>query len=108
MAGIADTHVIDLVATDADGNAEVWITEDDPWTKEPEQNLHLREKFNTYVTYILEGMLIRDYPTLADHSVTLKLLCNGEPPAGEITETIETARAYLEKYDVSVVVQRHT
>jgi hypothetical protein len=85
MAGVHEPNVIDLVAMEADGTALLVIVEERPWGSDPSHPGQLREKFNTYAWYVLDGLLVDHYPELVDQPVTIRLECV-EPPKASSCE----------------------
>jgi hypothetical protein len=92
VAGVVDTDVIDLVAQDGDGRFLAVMIEDRPWGSDPEQLTQLREKFNSYFTFIALGGYVEQVPRAAGRPITIQLRC-GAPPEGEIAALLaETER----------------
>ena len=79
MAGITDTHSIDVIAQDADGAYVLIMIEDRPWGAEPAQPAQLQEKINTYADYILNGSLAQHYPEAAGGPFRIRLDCISSP-----------------------------
>lgn len=101
MAGIADTNVIDLVAQDADGAYMLVMVEDRPWGADPDQTAQLREKFNTYANYILDGSLAEHFPQTAGEPILIRLdAC--QPPPEEIAALIEYTTEALDRLGVGL------
>jgi hypothetical protein len=60
--GVADTDVIDLVAQDGDGRFLAVMIEDRPRGSDPAQITQLRDKFNSYFTFIGLGSYVEQVP----------------------------------------------
>jgi hypothetical protein len=104
MVGVQDDKVIDLVAHGADGASYVLVMiEDRPWSTSPVQKHQLRQKFNLYASYIVDGELAATYPETADKPIAVQLNCK-TAPEGEILDIIEKARVTLAEKSVPVLV----
>ena len=80
--GVANAHVIDLLTHDARTD-EVTLTmvEQRPWDGTDQQLFELQEKFNAYLSFLLDGEFADTYPALADKRLRVRLECL-EMPAG--------------------------
>ncbi len=87
MAGVADTGVVDLIAQDGDGRHLAIMIEERPWGSDPEQVAQLREKFNSYYTFIALGGYVEHVPEAAGQPITIQLRCSSQPD-GEIAELL--------------------
>ena len=94
MAGVADTDVIDLVAQDGDGRYLAVMIEDRPWGSDPAQVTQLREKFNSYFTFIALGSYVEQVPDAAGEEITIQLRCSSLPD-GEIAELLTQTERLL-------------
>jgi hypothetical protein len=94
MAGVADPDVIDLIGQDADGRYLAIMIEERPWGSDPAQPAQLREKFNSYYTYIALGGYYEYVPQAAGQQVTIQLQC-GAAPDGEIANLLSDAQRRL-------------
>jgi len=94
MAGVAQTNVIDLVAQDASGKILLVMIESRPWGETSGMSSELREKINTYATFILDGGLVRQYPAAKGLPVDLQLNCPSAP-TGPYAAIVEHATAQL-------------
>ncbi len=82
--GVQNPNVIDLISLDAEANQVVLLMlEERPWGTVPDQLEQLDEKYNSYVSYVLDGHLVRQYPQYADKAVRIQLDCASPPGAQE-------------------------
>jgi hypothetical protein len=79
MAGLEDVNTVDLVAKSPDGNFLLVMVEERPWIDFERQSTQLYEKVSTYLTYVLTGQLVRDYPDAGGVRVDLLLQCFQQP-----------------------------
>ena len=83
-SGVEHAHVIDSIVHDARTD-EVVLTmvERRPWDDSDEQLFQLQEKFNAYVSFVLDGEMAEAYPDFTKKRVRLRLECVAPP-----TETV--------------------
>jgi len=82
--GVQNPNVIDLISLDAEANQVVLLMlEQRPWGTVPDQLEQLDEKYNSYVSYVLDGHLVRQYPQYADKAVRIQLDCASPPGSRE-------------------------
>jgi len=68
--------VIDLIAHDAKTNEVVLVmNEPNEWDGSDEQMLALQERFNAYVSFLLDGEMASDRPELASKPARIELRC---------------------------------
>ena len=74
------TGVIDVIAHDPKtGEVVLVMNEPDEWDGSDEQLLALQERFNAYVSFLLDGELAADHPGLAGKAVRIELRCAHVP-----------------------------
>jgi hypothetical protein len=80
MEGIANPAVIDLFAHDPKTD-EILLAmhEPRPWGGSDEQLHELQEKFNAYVSFLLDGEMIAAHPELAGKPARIELRCDYMP-----------------------------
>ncbi|HEX5066461.1 MAG TPA: DUF6572 domain-containing protein [Myxococcota bacterium] len=80
--GVFNPRVVDLVALD-EANDEVVLVmlEERPWGSDPQQLRQLEAKFNAYLSYVLGGHLVQQYPVYAERGVRFQLDCVENPRA---------------------------
>jgi hypothetical protein len=78
--------VIDMIAHDAKTNEVVLVmNEPDDWDGSDERLLALQERFNAYVSFLLDGEMAADHPGLAGKPARIELRCTHVPD----TRTLE-------------------
>ena len=74
------TGVIDLIAQDPKtGEVVLVMKEPDEWDGSDERLLALQERFNAYVSFLLDGEMAADHPDLAGKAVRIELRCAHVP-----------------------------
>ena len=72
--------VIDVIAQDAKTNELVLVmNEPNEWDGSDEQLLALQERFNAYVSFLLDGEMAEANPELAGKSARIELRCAHVP-----------------------------
>jgi len=80
LAGVANPAVIDLFAFDQKtGEVLLAMNEPRPWDGSDERLHELQEKFNAYVSFLLDGEMIASHPELAGKSARIELRCDHIP-----------------------------
>ena len=70
------TGVIDLIAQDPKtGEVVLVMDECEEWDGSDEQLLALQERFNAYVSFLLDGEMAADHPDLAGKAARIELRC---------------------------------
>jgi hypothetical protein len=76
------TGVIDVIAHDAKtGEAVLVMNEPNEWESSDNQLLSLQERFNAYVSFLLDGELAEAHPELARKPARIELRCVHMPDA---------------------------
>jgi hypothetical protein len=71
---------IDVVAQDPKtGEIVLVMNEPDEWNGSDEQLLALQERFNTYVSFLLDGEMATDHPHLAGKPARIEVRCAHMP-----------------------------
>lgn len=79
-AGVANAAIIDLFAVDQKtGEVVLAMLEPRPWDDSDERLHQLQEKFNAYVSFLLDGEMVAAHPELAGKSVRIELRCDYMP-----------------------------
>jgi hypothetical protein len=82
--GVTNPRVIDLISLDTESDEVVLsILETRPWGSDPSQLAQLEDKLNSYLAYVLEGWLARQYPQYEGRKVRFQLDCAAAPGATE-------------------------
>jgi hypothetical protein len=74
--GVANPAVIDLFGIDQNtGEVLLAMNEPRPWDASDERLHELQEKFNAYVSFLLDGEMIAAHPELAGKPARIELRC---------------------------------
>jgi len=100
------TGVIDLIAHDPKTDEVVLVMDEpDEWDGSDEQLLALQERFNVYVSFLLDGEMAEAHPELAGKPARIELRCAHMPDtrALELLGLIHDQLAFQEiKFEVVV------
>lgn len=91
--------VIDVVAQDAKtGEVVLVMNEPEEWDGSDERLLTLQDRFNAYVSFLLDGEMAEAYPELAGKPARIELRCRHMPDARalELLGLIHDQLAYQE------------
>jgi hypothetical protein len=78
--GVANPAVIDLFGIDQKtGEVLLAMNEPRPWDGSDERLHELQEKFNAYVSFLLDGEMIAAHPELAGKPARIELRCDHMP-----------------------------
>ena len=74
------TGIVDVIAEDKrTGEIVLVMNEPDEWDGSDEQLLALQERFNAYVSFLLDGEMAADHPDLAGKRARIELRCAHVP-----------------------------
>jgi hypothetical protein len=74
------TGVIDVIAHDTKtGEVVLVMNEPNEWNGSDEQLLALQERFNAYVSFLLDGEMASAHPELADKPARIEVRCARMP-----------------------------
>lgn len=74
--------VIDVIATDPKtGEVVLVMNEPSEWNGSDDQLLALQERFNAYVSFLLDGEMATDHPHLARKTARIEVRCAYMPDA---------------------------
>jgi hypothetical protein len=77
--------VIDVIAEDTKtGEVVLVMNEPNEWDGSDEQLLALQERFNAYVSFLLDGEMAETHPELAGKRARIELRCAHMPDAGAL------------------------
>jgi len=99
--------VIDMIAHDLKTDEAVLVmNEPEPWNDSDEQLFHLQERFNAYISFLLDGEFAESDPKLAQKRARIEVRCAHMPLARAI-ELLGQIREQLahQEIDVQVVVK---
>jgi hypothetical protein len=105
--GVANPAVIDLFGVDQKtGEVLLAMNEARPWDGSDERLHELQEKFNAYVSFLLDGEMIAAHPELAGKPARIELRCEDMPdePALGLLQLIHDQLA-LQEIKMEVVVR---
>jgi hypothetical protein len=78
--GVANPAVIDLFGVDQKtGEVLLAMNEPRPWDGSDERLHELQEKFNAYVSFLLDGEMLAAHPELAGKPARIELRCDHMP-----------------------------
>ena len=106
-AGVEKTGVIDFFAHDPKRDQLVLaMVERRPWDGSDLQLFQLQEKFNAYVSFLLDGELAETHPELVNKTARIELRCASMPEgrALDLLTAIHDQLA-LQEIEVEVLVQ---
>jgi hypothetical protein len=95
----ARADVIDVIAQDAKTGEVVLVMNDlGEWDGSDERLLALQERFNAYVSFLLDGEMTETHPELAGKPARIELLCTSmpDPRALELLAMIHDQVAFQE------------
>ena len=101
--------VIDVIAHDAKTGEVVLVMNDpDEWDDPDERLIALQERFNAYVSFLLDGEMASDHPELAGKPARIEMRCAHMPDARalELLSMIHDHLAFQE-IKLEVVVRDH-
>ena len=101
--------VIDVIAHDAKtGEVVLVMNEPDEWDDSDERLIALQERFNAYVSFLLDGEMTSDHPELAGKPARIEIRCAHMPDARalELLSMIHDQLAFQE-IKLEVVVRDH-
>jgi len=107
QTGVANPAVIDLFGVDGKtGEIVLAMNESRPWDGSDEQLHQVQEKFNAYVSFLLDGEMTAAHPELAGKPARIELRCDQMPDerALELLNLIHDQLA-LQEIKMEVIVK---
>ena len=107
LTGVANAAVIDLFGVDGKtGEVVLAMTEPRPWDDSDERLHQVQEKFNAYVSFLLDGEMLAAHPELSGKPARIELRCDHMPDerALELLNLIHDQLA-LQEIKMEVVVR---
>jgi len=104
------TSIIDVIAEDTKtGEVVLVMNEPNEWNGSDEQLLALQERFNAYVSFLLDGEMAEAHPELAGKRARIELRCAHTPDAQtlELLGLIHVQLA-IEELDLQAVISKET
>ena len=78
--GVANPAVIDMFALDQHADEVLLVMmEDRPWDGSDERLHEVQEKFNAYVSFLLDGEMVAEHPELQGKRARIELRCADMP-----------------------------
>ena len=98
------TGVIDVIAHDAKtGEVVLVMNEPSEWNGSDEQLLALQERFNAYVSFLLDGEMTEAHPEFAGKPARIELRC-AHMPDSQALELLGLIHDQLEFQDIKLEV----
>ena len=102
--GIERADVIDFFAHDTKRDQVLLaMYESRPWENSDLQLFQVQEKFNAYVSFLLDGELADAHPELAGKNARIELRC-AEMPEGRILDLLHAIHDQLALQEIAVEV----
>ena len=103
-AGVEQAGVIDFFAHDAQKDELLLVMfEPRPWDGSDLQLFQVQEKFNAYVSFLLDGELAEAHPELAGKNARIEMRC-AEMPEGRALDLLNAIHDQLALQDIVVEV----
>src|SRR5437868_409773 len=103
-SGVEQTGVIDFFAFDPKSDEVVLaMFEPRPWDNSERQLFQLQEKFNAYVSFLLDGELAEAHPDLAGKGARIELRC-AQMPEGRALDLLGAIHDQLALQEIRVEV----
>ena len=103
-AGVAQPEVIDFLAHDTKSDEVLLVMyELRPWDDSDLQLFQLQEKFNAYVSFLLDGEMAEAHPELAGKNARIELRC-AEMPDGRALDLLNVIHDQLALQEIRVEV----
>lgn len=102
--GVERAGVIDFFAHDTRADEILLVMfESRPWADSDFQLFQLQEKFNAYVSFLLDGEMADAHPELAGKNARIELRC-AETPEGRALDLLSAIHDQLALQDIRVEV----
>jgi hypothetical protein len=97
------TGIIDVIAQDKKGEVVLVMNEPNEWDGSDEQLLALQERFNAYVSFLLDGEMAETHPELTGKPARIELRCAHMPDASAL-ELLGLIHDHLTFQDIKLEV----
>jgi len=77
---VEEFDVIDAAGPTPDGKVGLMMFEPRNWSEPQRQLQELHKKTQAYLSYVVDGDMIRENPNYANRQVWVRLVCNVVPP----------------------------
>lgn len=95
--GVKNPKVIDLIKVESESDSVVLVMiEDRPWEHNQERLDELSAKFNSYLDYVVDGWLVKQYPQYEGKQVIFELSSEAEI-TGFYTQMCEQMKVFADK-----------
>jgi hypothetical protein len=102
--GVEQTGVIDFFAHDPKTDEVLLVmTESRPWDDSELQLFQLQEKFNAYVSFLLDGEMVEAHPELSGKNARIELRC-ASMPEGRALDLLNMIHDQLALQEIRVEV----
>jgi hypothetical protein len=103
-AGVERPGVIDFFAHVRKADEVLMVMfEPRPWDDSDLQLFQLQEKFNAYVSFLLDGEMVEAHPELAGKNARIELRC-AEMPGGRVLDLLNAIHDQLALQEIRVEV----
>ena len=98
--GVYNPKVVDLIRHDQERDEVVLLMlEQRVWGAAPEQLRQLEEKFNRYLSFVLDGFLVEQFPQYKDLPVCFRLDCAMAPGDAE-RQMLASMKSFAATHDI--------
>src|SRR3954470_2139480 len=105
-AGLFDPAQVDVVAVSPDASTiQLYIVVDRPWSGTDAQIRSLQEKIHSYVGFVVDGQLGRQYPDAATLPWQIVIDCQTGVPDDRTDEVIRRTADAVRRYGGELVVE---
>jgi hypothetical protein len=102
--GVHNPKVVDLIRLDRDrGEVVLLMLEQRVWGAAPEQLRQLEEKFNRYLSFVLDGFLVAQFPQYKELPVCVRLDC-AAAPGDEERKLLAAMKSFAATHDIGFEV----
>jgi hypothetical protein len=103
---VRDADTIDHITLSEDeSTCNLLMVEDRPFTGSSAQNEQIREKMNTYLTFVQTGQLAEQFPELAGKRMAVRLVCHEEPENESVIELLKVAAALFARHGADFSIE---
>ena len=102
-AGVHNPSKIDLVTLSPTGRIILVMIDERPWEGRSDRLQQLQDKINTYLSFVLDGELLRRYPEAKGRAVDFRLDVAHEPDQ-QVLRFLDAARDQLSRDGISISV----
>lgn len=102
--GVQNPRIVDLIELHpSTGQVVLSMVELRAWRGEKPQMQEIGNKFDAYLSYVLDGHLVKQYPAYKDCSVKMELLC-AEPPRAADHGFFEAVKKFADDHEIEFVI----